>query len=211
MQYREFRNKLKDFSIFSLADIRKFWPDFYGARLTEWQGKGYIRKLRRGHYMFADIALDEEALYMLANRLYAPSYVSFESALTVYGLIPEGVYAVTSATSKKTARFATPAAEFSYRTMKPSPMFGYDVREGAYGRYKIAEREKTVLDYLYHHPWMAQEDDFSAWRFNSAEFLAHADERKFRMYARAFRNKAFMMRVERLLALMRGIVAEPKI
>jgi len=88
MQYNELRVQLKDFLVFNLSDIRKIEPRFYRRRLNEWQAKGYIKKLRRGHYMFGDVPLNEEALYAVANRLYGPSYVSFEMALAHYGLIP---------------------------------------------------------------------------------------------------------------------------
>ncbi len=76
--------------------------------------------------MFTDTPLNEETLFLIANKLYAPSYVSFEMALSYYGLIPEGVYAITSATSKKTATFQTPIGKFSYRTLKPQLFFGYN-------------------------------------------------------------------------------------
>ena len=107
MYFQDFKAQLKDFQIFSISDIRKADPRFYPARLSEWQKKGYIKKLRRGYYIFADAILNEAALFLIANRLYMPSYVSFESALSYYGLIPEGVYSVTSACGKKTSSFGT--------------------------------------------------------------------------------------------------------
>ena len=39
--------------------------------------------------------------YLLAGSIYGPSYISFEYALSFYGLIPEAVYTVTSATFEK--------------------------------------------------------------------------------------------------------------
>ena len=108
-----------------MTDIRKIEPAFHRPRLNEWQSKGYIKKLRRGYYMFSDAALDEKALFLIANRLYAPSYISFEMAFAHYGLIPESVYGITSATAQKTNNFKTPIGEFIYRHLKPSLMFGY--------------------------------------------------------------------------------------
>ncbi len=106
MKYQQLRSRFKNHLVFSLSDIRKIEPNFYRVRLNEWQNHGYIKKLRRGYYLFADTPLDEPALSLIANRLYAPSYVSFESALSRHGLIPEGVYAVTSASTRKTAVFS---------------------------------------------------------------------------------------------------------
>ena len=39
--------------------------------------------------------------YLLAGSIYGPSYISFEYAMSYYGLIPEAVYTVTSATFEK--------------------------------------------------------------------------------------------------------------
>ncbi|HLD00075.1 MAG TPA: hypothetical protein VJC11_03885 [Patescibacteria group bacterium] len=203
MIYLEFKRKLGDFIVFNLNDIRKIKADFDLRRLSEWQKKGYIQIIRRGYYMFGDRKLSEPILYLTANKIYPPSYVSFESALSHYGLIPEGVYTVTSASSKKTASFKTPIVEFSYRKLKAELMFGYRLEELPGQRYKIAEIEKAVLDYLYLNPKIVDEADFYEWRFNSQEFLAKADMEKLRQYAAAFKNKRLVARVEKLLALMK--------
>lgn len=203
MQYLELREKLKDFAVFSLNDIRKIEPKFYNARLNEWQNKGYIKKLRRGYYVFSDTALNEEMLFLMANKLYAPSYISFEMALSHYGLIPEGVYLVTSASSKKTAHFKTPLGEFSYRQIKTRLFFGYQLAKQKGQGYKIAEREKALLDYLYVNPHFATGADFHEWRFNGQEFLAKVDLKKLDAYAGAFHNKRLVARLEDFLMFIR--------
>src|SRR3989344_5862042 len=204
MEYNTFRQQLKDFNVFSLPDIRKIDPKFYPARLNEWQKKGYIKKLRRGYYMFADAPLDEETLFLIANRLYAPSYVSLESALSYYGLIPEGVYSITSVAGRKTAQFQTPIARFSYRAIQPRLLFGYRLlKKGGQG-YKIAEMEKAVLDYLYLNPRIIQEADFSEWRFNSVEFIKKSDKVKLRAYAEVFRNKSLLERLEIFMTFIKN-------
>jgi predicted transcriptional regulator of viral defense system len=200
MFYHPLKDRLKDYVVFSLSDIRKIDPKFYSPRLNDWQKKGYIKKMRRGYYMFADEKINEETLFLMANRLYQPSYVSFEMALHYYGLIPEGVYTVTSATSKKTQTFETPLGHFSYRKIKPSLFFGYKLEQIKGQTYKIAEIEKTVLDYLYLNPQMATDEDFYEWRFDCEEFLAKADMKKLNTYAEAFKNKALNKRLKKLLA-----------
>ena len=62
--------------------------------------------------MFADTELNEETFFLIANKIYNPSYVSFEMALSYYRLIPEGVYSITSATAKKTIKFKTTVGDF---------------------------------------------------------------------------------------------------
>src|SRR3990167_6547201 len=59
-------------------------------------------KMRNGLYA---LRIDLPSDGAIANRLYAPSYISFEYAMSRYGLIPESVYAVTSATSRITRTF----------------------------------------------------------------------------------------------------------
>lgn len=199
MLYNELKAQLKDFMVFSLTDIRKIEPDFYRRRLNEWQDKGYIKKLRRGYYMFTDTQLNEETLFLIANKLYAPSYVSLEMALSYFDLIPEGVYSVTSATSKKTEKFKTPIGEFSYRNLKPQLLFGYSLQQVGKQQYKLAEMEKAVLDYLYFNPKSTQKADLQEWRFNGKDFLARADMSKFHRYVKVFNSPSLEKRAKQFI------------
>lgn len=199
MQYNEFKQQLKDSTVFSLTDIRKIEPKFYRRRLNEWQDKGYIKKLRRGYYMFADTALSEETLFLVANKLYAPSYVSFEMALSYYGLIPEGVYSITSASSKKTIKFKTPIGEFFYRSLKPQLLFGYSLEALGKQAYKLAEMEKAVLDYLYLNSKSTRKTDLQEWRFEGREFLARADLNKFYRYVKAYSSPSLEKRAKQFI------------
>lgn len=199
MQYNELKEQLRDFAVFSLSDIRKIETKFHRPRLSEWQHKGYIKKLRRGYYMFADAPLNEESLFLIANKLYSPSYVSFEMALSYYGLIPEGVYSITSACGKKTTKFKTPIGEFAYRKIKPELLFGYRLQKQTKQRYKIAEMEKAVLDYLYLNPRITRKADIYEWRFNGAEFLAKVDMNKFNKYLKAYKNHSLERRVKNFI------------
>ena len=72
-------------------------------------------KLRNGLYA---LRVDPPAEEAIANRLYAPSYISFEYALARYGLIPESVYAVTSATARITRKFIVGNKSFEYSHIK---------------------------------------------------------------------------------------------
>ncbi len=204
MQYNEFKEQLEDFTVFSITDIRKIEPKFYRHRLSQWQNKGYIKKLRRGYYMFVDTRLNEEILFLVANKLYAPSYVSFEMALSYYGLIPEGVYSVTSATSRKTVKFKTPVGEFSYRSLKPELFFGYNLRQTGNQQYVLAEIEKAVLDYLYLNPRATRKEDLEEWRFNGQEFLTRADLGKFNRYIKAFNSPSLERRAKQFLSYIRN-------
>jgi len=88
----------------------------------------------------------------LAASIYGPSYVSFEYALSHYGLIPERVVTITCATFKKRRRktFENAFGMFTYQDV-PSRVFPLELRiktenENAY---RIASPEKALCDELY--------------------------------------------------------------
>lgn len=78
--------------------------------------KGDVVKVSRGLYVFGEIwRRGKLSKLAIANRLYAPSYVSFESALSYHGLIPESVPTTTSACFQmKKKKFKTPYGDFTY-------------------------------------------------------------------------------------------------
>ncbi len=199
MNILSFKNALKDFISFNLNDIRKIDAAFDLRRLSEWQEKGYLKMIRRGYYVFSDLQINEPILFLLANKIYSPSYISMEMALSYYNLIPETVYAITSVSSRKTNRFKTDFGEFSYRHIKPQLMFGY--RLASYNGYslKIAEPEKAILDYFYLNTGLSTEDDFAGLRFNDEEFREHTDKDKLQRYLVAFTNKRLEKRLNKFL------------
>ncbi|MCD7731928.1 MAG: hypothetical protein LUH56_00605 [Oscillospiraceae bacterium] len=90
--------------------------------------------------------------HLLAESIYGPSYISFEYALSFYGMIPEAVYTVTCATfeKKKKKRYETAFGTFTYRDI-PSEAFPLGIRimkDGDY-YYRIATPEKALCDKLY--------------------------------------------------------------
>ncbi len=90
--------------------------------------------------------------YLLASSIYGPSYISFEYALSFYGLIPERVTTVTCATcdKKKKKQYNTDFGVFTYRDV---PVIAYPEEiilkvENNYS-YQIASPEKALCDKLY--------------------------------------------------------------
>jgi predicted transcriptional regulator of viral defense system len=102
MRFREFESKIRALPAFNLNDVRKLDPGFHRQQLTYWLNQGYIKPLAGGYYLLADREMDEMLLFMVANKIYEPSYVSLESALAYYEIIPETVFGVTSISSRKT-------------------------------------------------------------------------------------------------------------
>ena len=90
--------------------------------------------------------------YLLASSIYGPSYISFEYALSYYGLIPERVTTITCATfeKKKKKEYITDFGTFTYRDV---PSFAYPeeiiLKEENNYSYQIATPEKALCDKLY--------------------------------------------------------------
>ena len=93
--------------------------------------------------------------YYLSGVIWGPSYLSFEYALAWHDLIPEAVYAFTSATCGKGRKkqYITPFGIFTYRDV-PAAVFPYGTElrmENGYS-YMLASAEKAVCDLLYTRP-----------------------------------------------------------
>lgn len=135
--------------LFSPTDLRLLRESFRIETLYEWVKQKKVIKLRNDVYIFPDMDLGNNKIFQVANKLYTPSYISLEQALSYYSLIPEGVFQITSVTTKRKATFQTELGSFTYKTLKPQLFFGYQiVVENGY-TYKIATIEKAILDYLY--------------------------------------------------------------
>ncbi|MCK4329120.1 hypothetical protein KAX02_04700 [candidate division WOR-3 bacterium] len=202
MQYLELKEALKDFTVFSLTDIQRIESDFYRRRLNEWQDKGYIKKIIKGYYIFSDLKLNENVIFEIANRIYSPSYISFEMALSYYHLIPESVYGMTSASTRRTYNFKTPIAKFTYRTIKPDFFFGYDLIKYNNKYFKIATMEKAILDYFYLNPKIEKESDFVSLRINEDLFLKQIDKEKFYKFINKFEKKTLNKRINSFLEFL---------
>src|SRR3989339_885264 len=103
-------------------------------------------KVRNGLYA---LRIDQPRDEVVANRLYAPSYISFEYALARYGIIPESVYTVTSATTRITREFIVNGKSFTYSRIKRQAYQGYKMEKKEGTTILIAEPEKALADYLY--------------------------------------------------------------
>jgi len=107
---------------------------------------GAVLKLRNGYYVPKSKKPSE---YMISNRIYQPSYVSFETALSHHGMIPETVYSVTAATTKATRTFNVLGVAYVYHNIKKSAYTGYSPTRMNSGTVLLASPEKALVDYLY--------------------------------------------------------------
>jgi predicted transcriptional regulator of viral defense system len=200
VKFRDFQAHVKNLPAFNLNDVRKFDPDFHRQQFNDWLGRGYIQSLAGGYYLLADRKIDEGYLFMLANRIYEPSYISRESALAYYLVIPETVLGVTSVSSRKTRRFDSQCGVFSYRSIKAALMFGYRIIEREkMVKYKIASLEKAVLDYLYWNTGINSIEDFAGLRWNRQELSGLADNPAFEKYLKVFNSRALERKTHLLM------------
>lgn len=109
-------------------------------------GNGKLQRLRRGLYIFTGAIVDP---YLIANTIYAPSYISLETALSYYGLIPEVVYTITSITTKPTREFIFNDINYGYQTIKMAAFTGYVPLNKNNTKVLIATPEKALADYYY--------------------------------------------------------------
>lgn len=188
MKYRDLEIKIRQ-PTFTRQDLLLQGLTIYDYQLTLWVKKGYLIRLKRGVYAFAkDVAQlrGEE----IAHILYQPSYISMESALALYGFIPEMVYAFVSVTSKINRTFDNYFGRFIYRHIKSGLFWGYEPVETRHGIYLIAEPEKAVLDYLYLNlAVINRQADLESMRFNRDQLKQKLNEQKFRKYLDAFKIK----------------------
>ena len=132
--------------------IESFYPDLKSAeKKVVWLEKnGYIIRLKRGLYVvnpeYTGKRLSNE---LIANHLYAPSYVSMSTALRYYGLIPEAVYVNQSMTVKHSRIFQTPIGNYDYKCISRGA-FAVGVRTEHVADYAflIASPEKALCDLI---------------------------------------------------------------
>ena len=103
-------------------------------------------KIRNGLYTLRAAPAQEETI---ANRLYAPSYISFEYALSRYSIIPESVYTITSATTRTTREFTVNDKSFTYSHIKKQAYRGYRTEKIGGVTVLMVVPEKALVDYLY--------------------------------------------------------------
>lgn len=125
-------------------------PAYVRRQVSEWLKKNWLIELRRGMYLpNDDRTLATLERFTIANLLYEPSYVSLESALSFYGMIPEAVPQTTSVSTRKTARFTNALGAFSYSNIKKSLLWGYSRQKIGASVAHVASPEKALLDLVY--------------------------------------------------------------
>lgn len=182
MTFQDFRIAFQSYPIISVMEVEKLFPGFDRKNLVYWQGKNLIQKIRNGWYRLTEKPVDAEMLFFISNQIYQPSYISLETALSVYGFIPEGVFRITAVSTLKTQQFQTPIGHFGYRNIRESLFFGYQIRPVGSFFYKMADPEKALLDFFYLNPSLNADSHFEGLRLNFLEIKRSVDFQKWDQY-----------------------------
>lgn len=112
--------------------------------------EGLLTRLRRGLYLIAKKDSSPIDAFEIAQQLYGPSYISFESALSYHGWVPEAVYTITSASAKRSLFEKTPIGIFNYEHTPQEQFFmAVERKETKDSVFLIAHPWKALADYMY--------------------------------------------------------------
>ena len=128
-------------------------PGNIRLQLSRWVKSGRILQLRKGLYAIAPPYRKViPHPFLVANQLQKASYVSLQSALSYYGLIPETVNAITSVSTGRPEQLLNPLGTFIFRHIKTNLLFGYHNIVIDNQNVFIATPEKALLDLIYLQP-----------------------------------------------------------
>lgn len=161
-----------------------------------------VVRVHRGLYCLAAKYLRQKVdPLVLAQRVYGPSYVSLETALSRHGWIPEAVYTITSVCLDRSREFDTPLGRFSF-TRVPQETFYVEVSrvEQPDGSFLLASPLKALADYVYVHKceWDSAKPVVESLRVDEG-LLANVEAEAFDQLATNYSS----MRVRRFLAGLR--------
>ncbi|MFW5707817.1 MAG: type IV toxin-antitoxin system AbiEi family antitoxin domain-containing protein [Bacteroidota bacterium] len=144
----KFGNIPVDFNALSNALKKYSYP---ADKLSALEKAGEIYRLKKGLYVVSEqISGKKISRELIANHLYGPSYISCETALSYYGLIPERVYTFRSLTTRRSRIISNKFGHYEYITT-PSDYFYLGIRqivmEGSYA-FIMATPEKALCDLI---------------------------------------------------------------
>jgi hypothetical protein len=131
--------------LYSLYEDLKF-PE---NKIADLEQNGLIVRIKRCLYIVSQkVHKQEISRELVANHLYGPSYISFDTALSYYGLIPERVYSVLSVCTKQHKQYNTPLGNFEY-AKAPKNYFPIGINQEIINNsyaFLVASPEKALCD-----------------------------------------------------------------
>lgn len=200
MDFLTFKKRMYPMGCFNINQVLLWENDFDRNNLTRWCRRGRLVKLRNQNYAFPEYRQVPDFSQYVANRIYAPSYISLHSALAFYGMIPEEVVQLTSVTTLKTARFENAFGSFHYHNVKPTLYYGYEIKLLRDHRGVLfATPEKALLDLLYLNPYYKTEQDMEELRLDENYMQSEFNCQRMVTYLKKAGSKTLEKRVKILL------------
>ena len=136
--------------------IASLYPDVKTkfAKVAQLERAGEIIRLRRNLFVVNPEETGKPlSSGLIANHLLAPSYVSMQTALRYYGLIPEAVYTIQSMTFKAAKEFNTPVGNYCYyHILRETYPIGITQIKDGNSVYIMATPEKALCDLIANQP-----------------------------------------------------------
>lgn len=136
--------------------LRSFFPHIKRSdqKIRTLERDRELIRLKKGLYVCSPAITGKMlSTELIANHMYAPSYVSMSSALRYYGLIPEAVYITQSMTLKHARDFDTSLGRFEYTTIsKQAFPVGLTYLKNEDYAFIIATPEKALCDLIANSP-----------------------------------------------------------
>ena len=176
-------------------------PTDIRRQLSRWSQMGRICQLRRGLYVLASpFRKQQPHPFVVANRMVRGSYVSCQSALSYYGMIPEFTAAITSVTLQRPGRWKTALGVFEFRRLKTDFFHGYRLTELGQNQHAfLAAPEKALLDLIHLQPGGDSPDYLRELRLHKID---HFDESELLHLAEASRSPRLIRAAKNILAIL---------
>jgi predicted transcriptional regulator of viral defense system len=148
-------NSLQKYPLVDYATIKNLLSEngykYINDKIKYMKQQGLLTSLKKELYIYnspyVKTLISKE---IIANNLLGPSYISYEYALSYYGLTPERVEEVTSATTKRSKTFSTAYGTFSYRHIdKKLYALGVKIVSSKQGNFMMASKEKALCDKVF--------------------------------------------------------------
>lgn len=138
---------------FDTAALKAALDDYKSPKdkIATLEQSGLLIRLKRGLFVVSPMVHSQPlSKELIANHIYGPSYISLQTALSFYGLIPERVHTVCSMTTKRSSSFINPLGNFDYISV-PAAYFAIGIRQEIVNNnyaYLIATPEKALCDMI---------------------------------------------------------------
>jgi predicted transcriptional regulator of viral defense system len=175
MKWEELLRKVAEEPVFRTGFLAAGGESLAALRpqLSRWVRSGKLIQLTKGLYTLAEPYIKVPPHpFVLANAMKRASYVSLQSALGYFGMIPEHVPTVTSVTTQRPQQIQTPSGLFAFRHTKKGWFHGYrQIDLGSGQNAFVATAEKALLDLVYLTPGADDYDFLVELRLQNVERL----------------------------------------